>query len=71
MRLRSALSSNLKRLRKERSLTQEALAHSANLERSYISKLERKLSSASIDTLEKIADALSIEPSDLLVRDTP
>lgn len=66
MKLRGHLSKNLKRLRKERRLSQEALAHLADLERSYISKLERKLSSATIDTLEKLSQALNIQASELI-----
>jgi transcriptional regulator with XRE-family HTH domain len=67
MKLRGVLSKNLKRLRKEKRLTQESLAYTANLERSYISKLERRLSSASVDTVEKLATALEIKAWELLV----
>lgn len=62
MKLRAVLSENLKRLRAERHLSQEALAYAANIERSYVSKLERKRSSATLDTLEKLAAALELDP---------
>lgn len=66
MKLRAVLSENLKRLRAERQLSQEALAHAANIERSYVSKLERKGSSATLDTLEKLAAALELDPLALI-----
>ncbi len=69
MRLRAVLSANLKRLRAERRLTQEALALTADIERSYVSRLERRLSGATVDVLEKLAEALQIDASEL-VRDS-
>lgn len=66
MELRGVLSNNTKQLRELRRLTQEPLAHTANLERSYISRPERRLFSASVDTLEKLAAALEVQAFELL-----
>ena len=49
-------------------LSQEALAHEADMDRTYISALERGLYSASIDTVAKLAEVLGIEPDELLQR---
>lgn len=66
MRLRRIFAENLKRWRAERGLSQEALADHAGLDRTYISALEREIYSVSLDTIEKLADALDIEPLEFL-----
>jgi transcriptional regulator with XRE-family HTH domain len=50
----------------ERELSQEALADLAGVDRTYVSALERQVYSASLDTIEKLADVLEIEPHELL-----
>jgi transcriptional regulator with XRE-family HTH domain len=67
MRLRQILAQNLKRLRGERGLSQEALADSAGLDRTYISALERERYSATVDTIEKLAGVMDVEPHELLI----
>ena len=57
---------NLKRLRRERGLTQEELADLAGLNRNYVGMIERQENAASVDTLEALADALQIKPAQLL-----
>jgi len=66
MRLRTIFARNLRRLRLEAGRSQEALADEAGLDRTYISALERELYSASLDTIERIADALKISADQLL-----
>lgn len=68
MALRRIFAQNLKRLRGEKGLSQEALADSAGLDRTYISALERERYSATLDTIEKLAGVLGVEPQDLLLR---
>lgn len=57
---------NIKTLRLDNNLSQEELADKANLHRTYISLLERKKKNVSIKILEKIANALEVEISDLI-----
>ena len=66
MRLRRVLAKNLVRVRGERSLSQEALAFAADVDRSYISLIENARYAVSIDLLEKLARALNVKPGDLL-----
>lgn len=68
MQLRQIFAINLKRRRAEQGLSQEALADSAGIDRTYVSALEREVYSVSLDTLEKLAQALAIEPAELLRR---
>lgn len=56
----------LRALRKQAGLSQEQLALNADLQRNYISLLERGLNSASIKTLFKLASVLQVSPSQLL-----
>ena len=64
--LRSILADNLRRVRKEKGLSQEDLAGLAEVDRTYVSLIERRLNSISIDKLEQIANALAVEPYTLL-----
>lgn len=58
----------LRELRLDRELSQEALAHLCDRQRTYMSLLERDKHSPSIATLFLLADALSTEPSEILRR---
>lgn len=66
MRMREVLATNLRRYRNLRGLSQEELAHRAEIDRTYVSALERCVYSASIDMIEKLADVLDIRVVDLL-----
>lgn len=68
MKIRDVFARNLRRSRNARGLSQEALAHEADMDRTYISSLERGVYSASIDTVAKLAKVLGIEPDELLKR---
>lgn len=57
---------NIRNLRKKKSLTQERLAELANINTTYLGKIERGESSPTIDTLAKIAKALDMSLLDLL-----
>jgi len=67
MKLREIFGSNLRRIRQERGLSQEALAADAEIDRTYVSALERGVYSASLDMIEKLAAVLSVEPNVLLL----
>lgn len=60
------ISYNIRNLRKKKSLTQERLAELANINTTYLGKIERGESSPTIDTLAKIAKALDMSLLDLL-----
>ena len=66
MRLREVLAKNLKRLRLAAELSQEDLAHRAEIDRTYVSSLERGRYSATVDMLERLAAVLGVKPADLL-----
>ena len=63
---RQRVAANLKRLRKERGLSQEAMAELAEFHRTYVSQLERCVTNISLDGLERLADALGVDVLDLL-----
>lgn len=66
MNIREVLADNLRRYRQERGLSQEELAHRAEIDRTYISALERCVYAASIDVVDRLATALGVEAADLL-----
>lgn len=59
---------NLRRHRQAAGLSQEELAHRAEVDRTYISALERSVYGATIDVVDKLANVLGIEAADLLRR---
>ncbi|WP_315766745.1 MULTISPECIES: helix-turn-helix transcriptional regulator [unclassified Bradyrhizobium] len=66
MKLRRLVAKNLRRLRKDRGLSQEELADRAGLNRNYIGMIEREENSPTVDALEQISNALGIDPVALL-----
>jgi transcriptional regulator with XRE-family HTH domain len=52
--------------RLQRGLSQEALAELANLNRSYVGEIERGSAAPSIETMERLADALNEPLSELI-----
>lgn len=66
LKLEMAFGVVLRRYRKEISLSQEQLAHNANLDRTYISLMERGLRKPTITTIFVLAIALNIQPYDLV-----
>lgn len=66
MTLRRIVARNLKRLRRERRLTQEELAGLAGLNRNYVGMIERQENAATVDTLEALAKALQVDAVQLL-----
>ena len=65
MELRERLAFNLQRLRRERGLSQEALALRARTTRGYMHKIEACKSAATVDRIELIAKALEVDPLEL------
>jgi transcriptional regulator with XRE-family HTH domain len=68
MDIREIFARNLRRYRRAARLSQEELAHRSDIDRTYISSLERSVYAASIDVVDRLAAALEIQAADLLVR---
>jgi transcriptional regulator with XRE-family HTH domain len=66
MDVRQRLATNMKRLRKERGWSQEALADEAGLDRTYISGIERQVKNPTITVVERVAKALTCSLGDIL-----
>jgi len=66
MDLRQVFAANLRRLRHARGLSQEALAHEAGVNRTYMSKLEKGGSYPGLEIIGKLAAVLEVEPAELL-----
>ena len=64
--LRDILAKNMRRLRAERGLSQEALADESGINRTYLSSVERSERNVSIDNIARIAKALGVEAWTLL-----
>ncbi|MCL6741714.1 helix-turn-helix transcriptional regulator [Sphingomonas sp. RB56-2] len=60
------LATNLRRLRRERKLSQEKLGFEVDLHRTYISEIERGKRNPSISAIEKIAKTLGVSCGQLL-----
>ena len=59
---------NIRRLRKAKGLTQEQLAHEAGVAMRYVAGVERAEENPSLKFIVKIAEALGVEPAELLTR---
>ena len=63
-----ALARQLKERREEMGLSQEALADQAEVDRTYVSKIERAVANPSILVLHRLAGALDMDLLELLKR---
>lgn len=68
MDLRKLVGQNVKALREAKGLSQEELAHRADIHVTYLSGVENGRRNPTILVLERIANALDVSPSQLLVR---
>jgi transcriptional regulator with XRE-family HTH domain len=66
MDLREVFATNLRRLRHEKGLSQDDLAYEAEVSRSYLTQLEKGAFYASLKIVGRLADALDVEPAELL-----
>lgn len=66
MKLRIQLGLNIQEVRRSRGLSQETLAHLAEIDRGYIGKIENAKHAVTVDMIEAIAQALDTEPMELL-----
>lgn len=63
---RQRLALNLRALRAQHKLSQEALADLVGLHRTYVGSVERSERNVSLDNVERLAVALSVDIADLL-----
>ncbi len=70
MDLRDVFAALLRRLRHEKGLSQDDLAYEAEVSRSYLSQLEKGAFYASLKIIGRLAEALGVEPAELLKRET-
>ena len=66
LKIRHTLASNVRQIRIQKGLSQEALGFKCKMPDVYISKIEREILNVGIDNLEKIAKALGVKPGLLL-----
>ena len=64
--LHTRFGENLRKVRKAKSLSQEALADAADLHRTYVSSVERGERNVTLDTIDKLAKALSVPMAKLM-----
>ena len=62
---------NLRRLRVARGVAQEALAIDAEIDRTYVSRLERNMENPTVAVLERLAQALEVEIAEFFVKPKP
>jgi transcriptional regulator with XRE-family HTH domain len=70
MKGRALVAWNLRRLRVTQGLSQEKLAADAEVDRSYLGRLEREQENPTVDLLDRISTALAVQISELLRQPT-
>jgi transcriptional regulator with XRE-family HTH domain len=68
MKGRALVAWNLRRLRAERGISQERLAADTDVDRAYVSELEREQGNATVDLLDRLAQALNVEIGEFFIR---
>jgi transcriptional regulator with XRE-family HTH domain len=64
MNVRSLVAKNLRRLRVAKNISQEVLAVDADVDRTYVSRLERGLENPTVLVLKRLATALNADVRD-------
>ena len=67
MDYRHVFATNLRRLRSEKGFSQEALAYDSNINRTYMSKIEKGDTYVGLELMVRLAKVLDVEPADFLV----
>jgi transcriptional regulator with XRE-family HTH domain len=68
MDLRQLFATNLRRLRHDRKLSQEQLAHDAGVDRAYLSRVERGVTYVGLEIIGKLVAILKAEPAEFFER---
>ena len=66
MDLKDAVATNLRRVRHACKMTQEELAERAKLSQRYVSQIETGAASPTVTVLGRLAEALHVDPSELV-----
>lgn len=66
MDIRGRLGANVKRLREAKGLSQEELAHQADMHRTYLSGIERGRRNPTVTVLERLAKPLGVSAGELV-----
>jgi transcriptional regulator with XRE-family HTH domain len=64
--IKKAVGSGIRSIRKAKGISQEALADGAGVSPSYMGEVERGVRNISLETLEKVSNALGVSPIDIL-----
>lgn len=65
-KVQKVLAARIKTLRKAAGLSQESLAHEADIDRTYVSQLERAMVNPSLSVLVRVSNVLDVSVSQLL-----
>ena len=68
MDLRQLFATTLRRIRHERELSQEALAHDAGVDRAYMSRVERAVTYVGLEIIGRLAEVLEVDPVEFFRR---
>ncbi|MBX4876624.1 XRE family transcriptional regulator [Agrobacterium tumefaciens] len=68
MDLKEVMAINMRRIRHGKQLTQEEVAHRTGLSVRHVGAIERAEMSATVTVLGQIAEALGVEPAELVTR---
>jgi len=66
--LRELFAGNLRRIRHKKGVSQDDLAYSAEVSRSYLSQIETGKYNVSLKVIAKLSEVLDVEPAEFLRR---
>jgi transcriptional regulator with XRE-family HTH domain len=66
MDIRQLFAANLRRIRHEKGLSQEELAHESEVDRAHVSKLERGIAYVGLEIIGKFSKVLGVAPDAFL-----
>lgn len=67
MDIRQLFAANLRRIRYDKGLSQEELAHQAGVDRAHVSKIERCLTYVGLEIVEKFSKVMGVAPAEFLL----
>jgi transcriptional regulator with XRE-family HTH domain len=70
MDLRQVFATNLRRIRHQRKLSQEGLAHDAEVDRAYLSRVERGVTHVGLEIIGRLAAVLEVDPAEFFRKPT-